>query len=412
MPRNDSTRVAILGAGPIGLEAALYARSLKLPVTVYERGQVGAHLRHWGHVRLFSPFGMNRTLLGIATIRRESPEQAFPADNDCITGQEHLKVYLEPLAETGVLIDSLHLGEEVVQIGRRGLFKTESPGDPRRGQHPFLLLVRDSKGQERIDEADVVLDCTGTYGQHRWIGEGGMHAPGEKPLASLISYGLDDVLGEKRSTYAGRNVLVIGGGFSAATTVCNLATLAEKEASTWVYWLARCSNSQPIRRLVSDALPERDRLAMRANMLATRSEGNVEFYNQAVIESLEAMSGGVRVHARIGSKKKNFEVERIIANVGYQPNDALFSELQVHQCYASQGPMALAATLLKQGGDCLTITSPPASALKTTEPNFFILGAKSYGRNSQFLLRAGFDQVRDVFALLVGKPDLDLYKNR
>ncbi len=412
MPRNDSLRVAVLGAGPIGLEAALYASALKLPVKVYERGQIGTHVRQWGHVRLFSPFGMNRTTLGVATIRRESPQYEFPADSECITGREHLKAYLEPLAESAALIECLHLGEEVVQLGRRGALKTDTPGDPRRVQLPFLLLVRDAKGQERLDEADVVLDCTGTYGQHRWMGEGGLPVPGEKQVASLTTYGLDDVLGEKRALYAGRNVLVVGGGYSAATTVCNLATLAEKEPATWVYWLARCNNSQPIRRVVNDPLVERDRLAMRANTLATRSEGNVEFHNQIAIEALETMTGGVRVHSRSGGKKKTWEVERIIANVGYLPDDGLFRELQVHQCYATQGPMALAAALLKQGGDCLSITSPGASVLKTTEPNFFVLGAKSYGRNSHFLLRTGFEQVREVFALLMGKPDLDLYKSR
>ena len=35
------------------------------------------------------------------------------------------------------------------------------------------------------------------------------------------------------------------------------------------------------------------------------------------------------------------------------------------------------------------------------EPGFFILGAKSYGRNSQFLLSIGWQQVDDVFASLI-----------
>jgi hypothetical protein len=75
--------------------------------------------------------------------------------------------------------------------------------------------------------------------------------------------------------------------------------------------------------------------------------------------------------------------------------------------------MGLAAALLKHtGGDCLTAPSAGPAALRNPEPNFFILGAKSYGRNSNFLLRMGFEQVRDAFALLTGKPGLDLYKPR
>ena len=37
-------------------------------------------------------------------------------------------------------------------------------------------------------------------------------------------------------------------------------------------------------------------------------------------------------------------------------------------------------------------------------PGFFVLGAKSYGRNSQFLLRNGWAQVDDVMGLLADEP--------
>ena len=100
MARSDTPRIAVLGAGPIGLEAALYARSLQLPVTVYERARVGEHLRRWGHVRLFSPFGMNVTPLGRAALLADNARRDFPADADCVTGREHVARYLEPLAQS------------------------------------------------------------------------------------------------------------------------------------------------------------------------------------------------------------------------------------------------------------------------------------------------------------------------
>src|SRR5256714_13727821 len=93
-------RIAVLGAGPIGLEAALVARQLKLPVTVYERGRVGEHLLRWGHVRLFSPFAMNATALGRSAILAAKPGHSLPADDACITGREHAERYVAPLAET------------------------------------------------------------------------------------------------------------------------------------------------------------------------------------------------------------------------------------------------------------------------------------------------------------------------
>jgi hypothetical protein len=56
----------------------------------------------------------------------------------------------------------------------------------------------------------------------------------------------------------------------------------------------------------------------------------------------------------------------------------------------------------------LAVPSFAGATLQTPEPNFFILGAKSYGRNSNFLLRAGFEQVHEVFKLLTGKSHHDV----
>jgi hypothetical protein len=274
-------------------------------------------------------------------------------------------------------------------------------------------LVRDAKGREHVEEAEVVLDCTGTYGKHRWLGDGGIAAIGELAAGPNIAYGLEDMLGERRGYYAGKNVIVIGAGYSAATSVCNLAQLAEENPATWVIWLARGPSTQPIKRIANDPLRERDRLAVRANTLATRRDGNVEFHNQTVIDAIETAGPdkGFKVSARVAGKPRTFEADRLIANVGYTPDAGLYRELQVHECYASLGPMALAAALQKHAGaDCLAIPAQGADTLRTPEPNFFILGSKSYGRNSQFLLRTGFEQVRQVFGLITGKPDLDLYK--
>jgi len=55
MAKPDPPRIAVLGAGPIGLEAALSARSLNLPVTVYERGRPGD--LSWYYVRAIQEDG-------------------------------------------------------------------------------------------------------------------------------------------------------------------------------------------------------------------------------------------------------------------------------------------------------------------------------------------------------------------
>jgi thioredoxin reductase len=401
-------RIAILGAGPVGIEAALYARKLNYRVTIYEKGRAGDYMRRWGFVRMFTPFGMNTTPLG----RMVLDSKKLPADSDCLTGLEHVEAYVEPLAKSDLLAECFKFETQVVQVGRSGILKTESAGDNRRNNSPFRLLVRGGN-TERIEEADIVFDCTGTYGRHRWLGDGGIPAAGEMGSEPHIMYWLDDVLGSRRQNYAGKSILLIGTGYSAATSACNLAALAEQHPETWTIWLSRDPRSQPMHRHPNDPLKERDRLAIRANSLATRGEGNLEFHAATVIDTIvwRGQEKGFHVTGRSAGKPKTWEVERVIANVGFTPDTDLYRELQVHECYASLGPMALAAALSKSDrDDCLAIGSMGASTLRNPEPSFYILGAKSYGRNPHFLLKTGFDQVREVFALVTGKPDLDLYK--
>jgi thioredoxin reductase len=388
-------RIAVLGAGPVGLEAALYARSLELPVTVYERGRVAEHLLRWGHVKLFSPFGLNSTSLGRAAIRSENSKHDLPGENDFVTGRDHVSAYLEPLAMTGQLIECLKLEARVVQVGRTGLLKDEPrPTGRALSNHPFRLLIRDTKGEERVEEADVVLDCTGTYGQPRWLGEGGIPAVGETAARQFVAGGLEDVLGKDRPKYTGKTVLVVGGGYTAATHVCLLADLAAQHAEQWTIWLARGPRSTPMPRHPNDPLRERDRLSARANMLACRGEGNVEFHADATVESIlsHGQDKGFTVTADVGGASMTWNVDRVIASVGYSPDTTLYRELQLREC-----PTTLAV-----------MSDGPAIA----EPNYYVLGAKRAGRDGEFLMRTGFDQVRDAFVRITGKSGQNLYLSR
>lgn len=374
MPK-PAPRVAVLGAGPVGLEAALAAKSAGCAVTIYERGRVGEHLQRWGHVKLFTPFAWNATPLGRSTLRAENPKHELPADGDHLTGREHVAAYLEPLAISASLIESMRTETTVVAVGRRSLFKSDAAG---RASRPFRLIVRDPKG-ERAEEADAVFDCTGTYATPRWLGDGGLPAAGETAARPQIAYTLDDIAGGAGSKYAGKSVLLVGAGFSAATAACALGNLAAKHTEMWTVWLARGPRSQPLPRDPSDPLRERDRLAARANTLATRGEGNVEFHANAAVESLVSLGQdkGFAVTARVGSELRKWDVERVIANVGYQPDAALARELHVAECPRTLKP-------------------------SSQEPGYYVLGAKAWGRDGTFLLREGFAGIAKAVGEVAG----------
>ena len=61
--------------------------------------------------------------------------------------------------------------------------------------------------------------------------------------------------------------------------------------------------------------------------------------------------------------------------------------------------MKLAAVLLGSASDdCLAQPAQGAETLLNPEPDFYLLGSKSYGRNATFLMRSGWNQVAALFA--------------
>lgn len=403
----DRPHIAIIGAGPIGLEAALYAVQRGYRVSVFERGRVAENVRRWGHVRLFSPFGMNSSEWGRAALRESGHE--LPADDELLTGQEFVARYLFPLSRLDELESSTWLSDPVVAVGRKGILKTEFIGSPERSRHPFLLYVY---GDDRIVEADVVLDCSGTFRNPNRLGSGGIPCLGEPSgltgdsgygAPNLIDYGLPDVAGAHHDSYAGKHVLVVGSGHSAATSVVALAGLAGSAPETRVTWITRRRESKPMSRITGDQLPARDELNFVANSLATDPASPVDWIPGAAIREIRFGRDQVHVSLEIsaGETVSEARFDRIIANVGYRPDRSIYEELQVHECYATQGPMKLAAKLLgESSGDCLDQTSHGPDALRNPEPSFFVLGAKSYGRRSNFLIRVGLQQIIEVFKLI------------
>ena len=119
MSKPGTLRIAVLGAGPIGIEAALYAKACGHSVTVYERGQVGEHLMRWGHVRMFTPFGANVSPLGMTALLREKRPKDIPAEGDLLTGRQFRDAYLLPLSESETLIESISGTHSIPEVALR-----------------------------------------------------------------------------------------------------------------------------------------------------------------------------------------------------------------------------------------------------------------------------------------------------
>ena len=393
--------IAILGAGPTGFEAALAAIDAGHPFTLYEADdRVAGDMRRWGHVRLFTPWSLNVS----PRMRRHLHGGGIevPDSDECPTGAELVASLFEPLAALPAVAANLRTGTRVLEVGREGLVKSDEIGTGKRAEHPFRLLVADPEGNERAAGADIVLDCTGTYGNPNATGNGGIAAPGERQLDGFIHRWIPD-LDTEAEDWAGKTILVVGAGHSAQTAVADLADLAEEHPGTRVLWALR-DDEPAFRPDETDPLPDRALLLARAAELAGGASSAIEPLTGVVVDSL-ARNGGRTVVTlrRTDGDKQQLEVDRVLSLTGYVGDHRLYRQLQVHECYATSGPMKLAAALLGAGSDdCLTQQSHGAETLVNPEPGFFLLGSKSYGRNPTFLMRVGWEQVEEVFGLLAG----------
>ena len=392
--------VAILGAGPTGLEAALAAAEAGFPFTVYEAApQVGGNVRAWGHVRLFTPWDLNVS----PRMRRhlEAAGVAVPQGADCPTGQELAGRLLAPLAALPAIAPHLRLGTRVLSIGREGLLKHEEIATAERGRRPFRLLLADGAGHEWTERAGIVVDATGTYGNPNRLGDGGIPAPGERALDGEIRRAIPDFARE-RAEWAGKTVLLAGAGHSAQTAARDLAALAREAPGTRVIWALR-SDPGNWGSHDGDPLPERARLAADAEALAAGASPAVEARRGVAVEELARPNGKVKVVLRNGDGAEEVLVDRVLSLTGYVGDHELYRQLQVHECYATCGPIKLSAALLGAGGgDCLAQTGHGVDTLTNPEPGLYILGSKSYGRNNTFLMRVGWEQVAEVFGALAG----------
>ena len=388
--------VAVIGAGPIGLVAAAHLVARGETPLVFESGiAVGASIREWAHVRLFSPW--KYLIDPVARQLLESTGWEAPSPGRLPTGGELVAEFLEPLAALPVIAPHVLLGHQVLAVTRRGTDKVRTAG---RDTTPFELVVRDPAGVVRRVLARAVIDASGTWRAPNPLGAGGIPAAGETAHSSRIRYGIPDVLGVERDRYAGRRTLVVGSGHSAFNALLDLAALAEEAPDTEVVWAVRRAE---IGLLFGggrkDALEARGALGSRLHRLVT--SGRVEFLTGIRVEAIrEEASGRLTLDAADGRHIRN--VDEVIVAAGFRPDLVLTRELRLKLDPWLEAPEQLAPLIDPNLHSCGTVYPHGATELAHPERDFYVVGMKSYGRAPTFLLLTGYEQVRSVVAALAG----------
>jgi thioredoxin reductase len=392
----------IIGAGPIGLEAALYASESDIDFLVLEKNSPASNLAEWGFVRMFSPWDMNTSPLGLKKLN-------IKINGEYPTGFEMRTDYYLPLSQMDSISNRIIENFNVEHISRDQLLKGNKIGDAKRGDFPFLIYGVNSSGEEKYFRSKSVIDASGVYGQPNFLGRGGIPAKGEKENSEKIKYHLIDL---KKADLTNQNILVVGGGHSACTMVAQIEELSKTSSNVSAIWLTT-EKEFPVMRIESDPLIERARIVKRAYELSRGSNKFIKHIGGYWIDEVRNKNTKLEISLIDNiENKKTIDCDLIFALVGYRPDRKIYEELQVHECYASAGPMKLASALLSADAtsDCTAELVGGDEIYNNPEPNFYILGAKSYGRSTNFLIQKGHDQIKAVFKQITNQPDLDLYR--
>jgi thioredoxin reductase len=386
--------VAIIGAGPVGLAAAAHLVERNLSFVLFETGpRIGHSALAWGHVQLFSPW---QYCVDPAAARLlETTGWQAPDPESYPTGRALVEQYLAPLAAHPAIASHIRLNRRVTDVTRVGFDKMKTEG---RERSPFQLHIVGADGVEEIVYAQAVIDASGTYATPNPLGASGLPAVGERVLADRIVYGIPDVLGHERTRYAGRRVLVAGSGHSAFNAILDLVALAEQEKDTSITWVVRRGEmARAYGGGENDALPARGALGERIRALVER--GVVQLITGWRTDRLERTPDGIVAFA---GEHALAPVDEIIVATGLRPDLAMLSELRLGFDPTVEAPTALAPLIDPNVHSCGTVPPHGADELAHPEPNFYMIGMKSYGRAPTFLMLTGYEQARSVVAALAG----------
>ncbi|HLL64820.1 MAG TPA: NAD(P)-binding domain-containing protein [Micromonosporaceae bacterium] len=385
--------VVVIGAGPVGLAAAAHLHERGRPFLVLETGSdVGASVRQWGHVALFSPWRYNidpaaRRLLDAAG-------WAAPDDEALPTGAQLVEDYLQPLAKLPAIAAHLRFDAHVVAMSRVGVDRVHTAG---RADLPFVVRLADGTDIT----ASAVIDASGTWRTSNPLGVNGLPAHGEADLADLIDHALPDVLGAARDAHADRHTVVVGSGHSAANTLLDLARLAETTPGTRITWAVRGGSAQrAFGGEADDQLPARGALGSGLRTLVDTAKITlVEGFGVHTVRR-----AGERVEL-VAADGRTVTADRVVSATGFRPDHSIAGELRLDLDPILGCTRTLADLIDPNEHSCGTVAPHGYNELSQPEPNYYAVGMKSYGRAPTFLMATGYEQVRSIAAALAGDFD-------
>lgn len=378
--------IAIIGAGPTGIETALYGRFLGYDVLIFDTGRPARHTKRWHQRPIKAGIDRLTTPLGWAALKAQDERASKPADDTHWNGQQFEAEYLTPLAKTDLLYDNVYFNSSVVSISRLNHRRSDLRDLQERCNDEFYLTVHSRDRGMYTARADVVVDCRNTSGHFAGLGPGGVAAIGQTDVEEqfLDYFPLDDRF--EHRLYDGKKTLLTGITPDAIRWATEFLT-HQWSASTSLLWLVNYHEE-----------------CIAADLL--RTHFNNEMARQTLVNlksclgivSLQKSDASLQVRI-LSDDDSTVEtsVDHLVAPINHGFDDRLVKDALYVETSPSDSRWPIPAS------------DEAHLAFATTEPHYYVMSPIEYWRDIEGLANT-HRQIRDLYALLGARSDLDLYQ--
>lgn len=405
--------IAVIGAGPVGIEAALYGRFLGYDVEIFDAGRPARKVTQWNGRSMVIPVHACTTPLGHAAIGSHDDTYTRRDANDVYTGKELAEEYLIAVAKTDLLIDSIHINSPIVDVSRIRCGPHETDDLQERANDEFRLVVQSRDRGFYTSRADIVLDCRGLQSDVAGLGPGGGKAIGEDWLEKeecksfVLRWLPEDPRFELRQIKEKR-LVVFGASNQARRMVCEWIGLLGDSPDLKLTWVV------PVEPDDSSNIEDKD--------LASQGKSALhEFLDLP----LAALVGRLKKLADLEKSLAIFET-RGVERIEWLPNESATSQWKWNLLQHDDSTVDLYGDMVAAFPERIPTRSISPTLLAhlpatecnndwagwdvaTGEPHYYLLGSRDFPNDPRGLSEC-FDQIRDLYALLGNREDLNLYQ--
>lgn len=358
--------IAIIGAGPIGLGMAVRLINANLPFVILEKGpSVGWNMLDWGHIHLFTSWEDSIDPVSHKYLKEQGID--FSLKPTCPTGAAYVDEFLAKLAKS-MPSSCISFESEVKTID----YKPDTK---------VFEVSYQNKNVIKTIKCKVVLDASGNWTQPNTIIKD-QHLFQDKIYSGIPDS--DHINGLPSNS----SIAVLGSGHSAMNSLVELTKYSEHK----LHWLIRGEAPKFGKSKVGG---KSESLENKVDQLI--KDQLIELHTGFSIESLQTDEDGL--YLRSTNRREPLFVNRLISNIGAFPDYSGIKNFDIEVDENFMIAPKMIERIDPRIHSCNTVSYVFEDTIITNVP-YYVIGMKSFGKASNFLLSSGFKVLDQIVGFI------------